>query len=126
MAADFSIKANDRLPSIQAAFKEPDPTAPAGTLPTSPAYWRAVNLTTATSVEFIMKSAAGNTIKVNAVASIVSAASGTVRYDWAAVDTAVPGSYVAEWEVTWTGGKKQTFPTLTFHTIDVLADLDGA
>lgn len=110
--ADFSIKANDRLPSIQA-------TLSSGGTP--------VNLTTATSVEFIMKTAPpGNTIKVNAVASIVTAASGVVRYDWAAVDTATPGSYIAEWEVTWTGGKKQTFPTLTFHSIDVLADLDGS
>ena len=106
MAADFTIKANDRLPSIQATLS--------------------ADLTTATSVKFIMKTITGNTIKVNTTATIVTPASGIVRYDWAAVDTATPGSYQAEWEVTWTGGKKQTFPTLTYHTVDVLADLDGA
>lgn len=106
MAADFTIKANDRLPSIQATLS--------------------ADLTTATGVKFIMKAATGNTVKVNAAATIVTPASGIVRYDWLAVDTATPGSYLGEWEVTFTGGKKQTFPTLTFHTIDVLADLDGA
>jgi hypothetical protein len=106
VAADFTIKSNDRLPSIQATLS--------------------ADLTTATSVKFIMKTATGNTVRVNAAATIVSAASGVVRYDWLAVDTAVPGSYLAEWEVLWAGGKKQSFPTLTFHSIDVLADLDGA
>jgi hypothetical protein len=109
--ADFTIKSNDRLPSIQAAF------ATAGA---------AVNLTSATSVKFIMKTATGNTVKVNTPAVIVDATTGVVRYDWLSADTATPGSYIAEWEVTWGGGKKQTFPTGTYHTVDVLADLDGA
>lgn len=108
--ADFTIKANDRLPSIQATLS--------------------ADLSTATGVNFIMKSAQGNTIKVNAAATIVSSAApptgSVVRYDWIAADTATPGSYQAEWQVTWTGGKKQTFPTLTYHSVDVLADLDGA
>lgn len=106
MASDFTLKANDRLPSIQATLS--------------------ADLTTATSVKFIMKTATGNTVKVNTVATIVTPATGVVRYDWAAVDTATPGDYIAEWEVTWTGGKKQTFPTLNYHTVSILADLDGA
>lgn len=108
--ADFAIKAHDRLPSIQA------------TLSTAGA---PVDLTAATAVTFIMRPAAGGTVKVDAAATIVSAASGVVRYDWVAADTNTPGSYQAEWEVVWTGGRKQTFPTLTYHTVDVLADLDG-
>lgn len=104
--ADFSIKSFDRLPSIQATLS--------------------ANLTTATSVDFIMRPAAGGAVKVNAAAVIVDADGGVVRYDWLAADTDTPGSYQAEWEVHWPGPKTQTFPTLSYHTIDVLADLDGA
>jgi hypothetical protein len=111
MAADFSIKAHDRLPPISAALLT-------NSVP--------VDLTTATSVNFIMRLASGGTPKVNAAAVIVDAVNGIVRYDWLAVDTDTPASYQAEWQVTWPGPKKQTFPTTSYHTIDVLADLDGA
>lgn len=111
MASDFTLKANDRLPSIQATLATAE---------------QPVNLTTATGVTFIMRSRSGGPVKVNAPAVIVDAAAGLVRYDWEATDTNTPGSYEAEWEVIWSGGKAQTFPTLTYHTVDVLADLDGA
>jgi hypothetical protein len=104
--ADFQVKSYDRLPSIQATLN--------------------TDLTTATSVSFIMKATQGNTIKVNANATIVNAAGGVVRYDWALGDTDSPGTYNAEWEVHWPGSLTQTFPTASYHTIEVLADLDGA
>lgn len=110
MAADFTLKAHDRKPSIQA------------TLTTGGA---AVNLTGST-VKFIMAPTAGGTPVVNAAAVIVDAVNGVVRYDWLATDTAMAGSFQAEWQVTDSGGKEQTFPTLTYHTIAILADLDGA
>jgi hypothetical protein len=104
--ADFSIKSFDRLPSIQATLN--------------------TDLTTAIGVDFIMKSTQGNTIKVNTAATIVNAAGGVVRYDWAVGDTSTPGTYNAEWEVHWPGPLTQTFPTASYHTVEVLADLDGA
>lgn len=115
--ADFFLKAHDVLPSIQASLTS------GGT---------AVDLTGAT-VKFIMRAADANfapsngTAKINTTAVIVSpATSGVVRYDWATQDTDSPGNYVAEWQVTFTDSKVETFPTLTYHAISIMADLDGA
>jgi hypothetical protein len=107
--ADFTIKSGDRLPSIQALLSDADGP---------------INLSTATRVDFIMRPVAGGVPKVNAQATIVSAAGGIVRYEWAAVDTNTPGKYEGEWEVTWNDTKRQTFPTATYHDIEVRADLD--
>lgn len=110
--ADFNIKRHDRLPSFKVALTSNG--AP-------------LDLTNATGVHFIMKSAAtGGAVKVNAVGVIENAAGGVVRYDWVAADTDTAGSYNAEWEIHWPGGKDQTAPTANYHTIDVLADLDNA
>lgn len=109
--SDFTIKAHDRLPSIQT-------TLSAGGVP--------VDLTTATGVTFIMAQTIGGSTKINAAAVVVNAAAGVVRYDWLSTDTDTPGSYNAEWEVTWPGPKQQTFPTASYHSISVLADLDGS
>lgn len=107
---DFTMKANDRLPSIAATLGFEGGAA--------------VDLTGA-SVQFILRPKAGTTPKVKAPAVIVAAATGAVRYDWAAVDTNTPGEYLAEWEVTFANGKPQTFPTASYHEVAILADLDA-
>lgn len=109
--ADFSIKAHDLLPSIQAVLTNADGSP--------------LNLLNAQAVRFIMRANQGLSVKVNAPAQIVDAPGGTVRYDWSGTDTDTPGPYQAEWEIVWPGPKKQTVPTLVYHSIDVLADLDG-
>jgi hypothetical protein len=106
VAADFQIKSFDRLPSIQATLN--------------------ADLTTAVDVKFIMRPSNGGTVKVNAAATIVNPSGGVVRYDWLTADTDTPGQFQAEWEVHWPGPKTQTFPTATYHSIEVVADLDGA
>lgn len=112
MAADFSIKAHDLAPPIQAVL----------TIGGEP-----VDLTTATGVKFIMKATAGGALTVNAAAVIVAPpTSGTVRYDWTGTDTAIAGTYQGEWEITWPGPKKQSAPTTSYHSIEILADLDNA
>lgn len=113
--ADYTIKAHDRLPSIAATLA---------------ANGAALNLTGAT-VKFIMRAkptgnGAAPAPKVNAAAVLVDAVNGVVRYDWLGTDTDTPGSYQAEWQIVWPDGRKQTVPTLTYHTVDVLADLDDA
>lgn len=109
-AADWSLKQHDRKPSIQATL----------TVGGSP-----VNLTGCT-VKFIMAKASGGAPTINATAVIVDPVNGVVRYDWLPADTATTGSYQAEWQVTDGTGLEWTFPTLTYHSIAILADLDGA
>lgn len=112
--ADFSIKAHDRLPSIRAQLLNAEDETP-------------IDLTNATSCRFIMTTAVGAIPKIAAAAVMeLPLTGGIVRYDWAAVDTTLPGTFLGEWEVTWTGGKKQSFPTGSYHSIEILADLDGA
>jgi hypothetical protein len=68
----------------------------------------AFDLTNASSVKFQLRLATGSTKKVDAVATVVSAAAGTVRYDWLAADVDTPGIYVGWWLVNLTNGRPQT------------------
>lgn len=108
--ADFSIKAHDRYPSIKAALKT-------GT--------SALDLTDADKVDFVMRQVAGGPLRTNSLAVIDDPVAGIVHYDWSAQDTATPGQFQAEWQITWNNGYQQTVPTLSYHTVEILADLDG-
>ena len=46
-----------------------------------------------------------------------------VRYDWAVGDTAVPGDYWADFEVTWGDGTVTTFPNSGYLEVRVVAEL---
>lgn len=110
--ADFSIKRNDRVPSIAATLTD--------------SLGAPVDITSST-VKFIMSAApGGGTPTLNVAATIVSAPAGAVRYDWAVGNTATAGDFVAEWEVTFASGKKQTFPSVGYNSITIVADLDNA
>jgi hypothetical protein len=65
------------------------------------------DLTNAT-VKFQMRRARDRKLMVDADADIVTAASGTVSYLLEANDTAIPGDYIYQWQVTYPDGKKQT------------------
>lgn len=104
---DFVLKRGDRTPALTATLQDVNGTA--------------VNLTTATSVRFLLRPSRGGTAVATA-ATIVTAASGTVRHDWPAT-TPDAGSYQGEFEVTWTGGLLQSFPSDGYLWIVVLSDL---
>lgn len=110
-APDFRIKSNDTLPVIQARLGfEGTATGP--------------NLVDA-HVDFIMRPYLGGPVKVNRHATIVSASTRTVQYQWRPGDTSTPGLYYAEWEVHDSAGQVQTFPVGSYHVIMILADLDS-
>jgi hypothetical protein len=66
-----------------------------------------VDLTSATSVDFQMRLAMDRRFLVDAPADIITAAEGTVRYDWADGDLATPGDCVGRWQINWSDGSTQ-------------------
>lgn len=110
--ADFTMKAHDLLPTLSATLGYADGSTP--------------DLVGAT-VRFIMRKQGAAGPKVNAPATIVDPATGSVRYDWTAPDVDTVGEYLAEFEVHRSGdAKPQTFPTASYFSISILADLNEA
>jgi BppU N-terminal domain len=94
----------DTAPDITAIIhQEDDPLTP-------------VNLAGA-SVKFQMRKSDDRRFTINATATIVTPAAGAVSYSWAANDLSVPGTYEAQWEVTFPGGRIQTTATTETLTI---------
>jgi len=107
----INVKQNDRKPAAPATIKRGDTV---------------VNLTTATSVTFKLRPMRRVDLTVDAAATVLVAASGTVEYRWAAGDTDDAGQYYAEWEVLWNDGTTETFPTMGYDVCVIHADLDGS
>jgi len=72
---------------------------------------------TAAEVRFQMRRASDRRLMIDRVAAIDVAASGEVHYSLQANDTAIPGEYVIEWQVTYPSGRKQT--TATLHELTI-------
>lgn len=85
----------DTAPDITSQIHlEDDPTSPV--------------VLTGASVRFQMRKADDRRFTVNAAATVTDESTGLVRYSWAVNDLAVPGTYLAQWEVTYPGGRVQT------------------
>lgn len=106
--ADFYIKRGDLLPELNAVLQ--DAIGP-------------VNLAGAT-VRFHMRvPGSTGTAKVGTAATVVTAATGAVKYTWTGTDTDTVGRYYGEFEVTWGDARKQTFPNNAQLIIEVTSDL---
>jgi hypothetical protein len=105
----ISVKQNDRRPAAAATLKHGTTIVP---------------LTLASSVTFKMKPINDSEMKVNAAAVIVDAAAGEVEYRWAVGDTDTAGEFLGEWEVIWSDGTPETFPTIDFDRVIIHPDLD--
>ncbi len=77
-----------------------------------------LDLTTATSVSFQMRSAIDRRYSVDAPAVIVTANLGAVRYDWAVGDLSAPGDYVMRWQINWNDGSIQHTEPENTITVD--------
>lgn len=123
MPAEFEMKANDRRPSIEATLGFQGSALPEALTGSVTFIMRRANLATgAGSTPTVTE----DPPKVDAAATIVDGALWKVRYDWLEGDTDEPGTYLAEWEVSFGDGAKQTFPTTGYHWITIYPDLDGS
>jgi hypothetical protein len=109
--SEFKIKRHDRYPSITATLLDGDGAA--------------IDLSGCT-VTFLMREQTAASLTVNAAATVVSAAAGTVRYDWLAADVDTAGRYYCEWQITYPDTKKMTVPTSGYDLVIIEEDLDNA
>lgn len=95
MATKVYMKVGDTSPQLTATLENSDGTA--------------IDLSGG-SVVFRMMTSRGQAI-LSSSATIVTAASGIVRYDWVTADTARPGKYLAEFVATLASGRIVTVPS---------------
>jgi len=91
--SSVTVVQSDTAPSIFSALTESDGSE--------------MDLTDATSIRFQMRSLIDRRFTVNAVATIVTANEGLVRYDWQPGDLATAGEYEVRWRIAWSDGSFQ-------------------
>lgn len=78
-----------------------------------------VDLTGCTEVRILVRLPGASQPKINAAGEIVSSANRIVQYNaWTEGDCDTPGVYRVEFQLTFTGGKKVTFPNKTWPDND--------
>ena len=109
--ADFSIKQNDLLPVLEAVLQDVSGNP--------------VDLNAASSIVFHLREEKGSTLKITdgIVVTDANPTTGKVTYAWVGTDTNTVGLFLGEFEVTWAGAKKQTFPSIGYISISVIDDL---
>jgi len=107
--SDFYIKQNDTSPAIRAQFLDNDknPVSIVGG-----------------SVKFKMSVYNTGELIVNDSAVISDGEEGIAYYVWSPEDTAIAGTFKAEFEVTYSDTYVETFPHDGYLTIQIDADLD--
>ena len=84
----------------------------------------AVDLTDASSVNFIMKNKDTKTTTIDAAAVVADATSGKVTYQWTGSQTAIVGTYDALFKVDWGASSYQSFPVEGYIEVVIEAKLD--
>lgn len=104
------IKQGDLVPGITATLMQAVGSAAAAP----------IDLTTASAIKFAMRR--NGALKVDGTAAAISAADGTVGYQWVTGDTDTAGLYDCEWQITWPAGK-QTVPGGSYDQVYVMGDI---
>lgn len=111
--ADFTIKQNDTWPPLTSTLRGDGGVA--------------IDLTEASQVRILLKSET-LTIKTGPV-DIIDAPNGKISYEWEGAsgedpaDTAFPGTYQMEFEITWATGKVQSVPNDGYKELVVIEEL---
>lgn len=104
----FYIKKNDTSPAMLATLQD--------------AKGIAIDLTGA-SVRFHMRPISGGEVTVDKPATVVTPDNGIVQYDFASQDTEKTGTYKAEFEVTYSDARIETFPNDGYISVVILDDI---
>ncbi len=108
--ADFYIKQNDEASILTATLTDE--------------YAVAVNIMGA-AVLFQMAPIQGGVVVGGTAVNLDAgtATRGMVSYDWSTGQTATPGLYLGEWQVTFAGGTVQTFPNDGYTLVRIMAEV---
>lgn len=106
--SDFTIKRNDLRPVLERTLKDSSGNV--------------VDLTN-TSVDFHMRAAGNEELKVDSAATVTDATGGIVEYRWSSGDTDTTGVYESEFEVTFADGTPETFPNSEYITVTIHDDI---
>lgn len=82
-----------------------------------------VDLTAATAVKVWLADAAGTLVINGAAAEVVDAVGGRIRYVPQAAEVQAGGTYRLEFEVEWSDGTQDTFPSQGYNVVEIAADL---
>jgi len=112
MANTLDIKRNDTKPFVQATVQD--------------ATGSALDLTNGSYVFFNMATNDNTFTPVfSGAGGFITKASGTISYEWAAGNTARSGTYLGEFEITYTDGTLLTVPSDHSFVINIYEDYDG-
>ncbi len=109
----FNIKQFDTAPAFVVALKDNFGESTEA----------AVNLTTASSALFNMRTTGGSVVISRGSAAITTAATGVVTYNWGTLNTITAGSHEAEIEIVWANGTHETFPNDSYWDVEIIDDI---
>jgi hypothetical protein len=73
-----------------------------------------------------MKAIGASTLKIDAGVTVTDPENGAIQYDWASGDTDTPGTYYAEFQVTYTDGSVESFPNTENLIVTIIRNLVNA